>query len=91
MKKNEILHVFSYKRGFFAQKENPDMDEKSSRYLNPQSLVRACKGKFYFSGIKNLNDVLGNFWQQELLARFKKDLESIFRTFPMLFLINKTR
>jgi len=31
---------------------------------------------FYFSGVKNWNDIPGNIREQESLARFKRDLES---------------
>ena len=47
------------------------------------SMVRVrleyAKGSFYFSGVKNWNDIPGNIREQESLALFKKRFRRTFR------------
>ena len=46
----------------------------------PKVRLEYAKRSFYFSGVKNWNDIPGNIREQESLARFERDLESTFRT-----------
>ena len=46
----------------------------------PKVRLEYAKRSFYFSGVKNWNDIPGNIREEESLARFKKIFRSTFRT-----------
>ena len=76
----KILHVLCPDNLCYKFLERPKISEYGTRNHRdlqiPKVRLEYAERSFYFSGVKNWNDIPGNIREQELLARFKRDLES---------------
>ena len=70
----QLFHVLLENLGIFVERSMvSECKTRNHRDLQiPKFRLEYTNGSFYFSGVKNLNDIPGNIREQGSLARFKK-------------------